>query len=64
MSLPKLEKPEAPPSTPTRADASVLFAGFRAARNRGLADLINTSSRGATAAPRTGKRTLIGGTPS
>jgi hypothetical protein len=62
--MPKLEKPDPPPSTPTRADASVMFAGFQAAKTRGLADLINTSGRGATSAPRTAKRTLIGGTPS
>lgn len=57
--MPKVKKPDPPPHTPTRADASVIAAGDRAAA--GYESLINTGSQGLKSKASGNKRTLIGG---
>lgn len=56
--------PATPPAAvPTRADASVIQAGQRAARGPGgsRASLINTGSTGLSTKAKTGRRSLLGG---
>jgi len=58
--FPKIDKPPKPPSTPTKADASVIDSGERV--SRGYTSMISTSPTGVQKKARGPKRTLIGGT--
>ena len=57
--FPKPKKPDAPPHTPTEADASVKMAGEDA--NLGYQSLVNTGGLGLKSRASTGKKSLIGG---
>jgi hypothetical protein len=59
LSGPKIEKPPPPPPPPTRADASVLEAGQRAAPPPSY--ISSGSAKGLSRKPGTAKTSLIGG---
>lgn len=59
FSSPKVPKPKAPATTPSKADASVLDAGERV--NMGYSSMINTGPSGLKRKASTIKRSLLGG---